>query len=130
MVGGAVEECLRWVTPIQAFCRTTTQPVELGGQSIPADAYLVMLYASGNRDEAAFGPTAGSFDITRPVSPAHLAFGFGEHLCLGAALARLEARIVFEELLARFPHFEVTAAPTYVPSTLTRSIDTMPIRLA
>jgi cytochrome P450 len=130
MVGGAVEECLRWVTPIQAFCRTTTRTVELGGRTIPADAYLVMLYASGNRDESAFGPTAGSFDITRPVSPAHVAFGFGEHLCLGAALARLEAEVVLEELLARFPQYSVTAPPTYVPSTLTRSIDTLPLRLA
>ncbi|MGZ4716228.1 MAG: cytochrome P450 [Acidimicrobiales bacterium] len=128
-VGAAVEECLRWVTPIQAFCRTTTGPVELGGRVIPGDAYVVMLYASGNRDETVFGPTARSFDIARPVSPGHLAFGFGEHLCLGAALARLEARVVLEELLRRFPRYEVTAAPTYVPSTLTRSIDTMPVRL-
>jgi len=130
LVGGLVEECLRWVTPIQAFCRTTTRPVELGGRSIPSDAYLVMLYASGNRDESVFGPTARSFDLRRPISPGHVAFGFGEHLCLGAALARLEARIVFEELLVRFPHWEITTPPTYVPSTLTRSIDAMSIRLA
>ncbi len=130
LMAGAVEECLRWVTPIQAFCRTTTQPVALGGRAIPADAYLIMLYASGNRDESVFGPTARSFDIARPVSPGHLAFGFGEHLCLGAALARLEAKIVFEELLARFPAYSVTAPPSYVPSTLTRTIDTMPVRLA
>ena len=130
MIGGAVEECLRWVTPIQAFCRTTTQPTEVGGTAIPADAYLVMLYASANRDESIFGPTAGSFDVTRPATPGHLAFGFGEHLCLGAALARLEGKIVLEELLARFPDYAVVGSPTYVPSTLTRSMDTLPIRLA
>ena len=130
LIGGAVEECLRWVTPIQAFCRTTTQPVELGGRSIPADAYLVMLYASGNRDESVFGPTARSFDVQRPATPGHVAFGFGEHLCLGAALARLEAKIVLEELLARFPRYEVLGPPTFTPSTLTRSMDTLPVRLA
>ena len=128
LLPGAVEECLRWVTPIQAFCRTTTQPVELAGGAIPNDAYLVMLYASGNRDESVFGPTARAFDIRRATSPTHVAFGFGEHLCLGASLARLEGRIVLEALLERFPNYAVTSVPTYVPSTLTRSIDTMSIR--
>ncbi len=130
LVGPAVEECLRWVTPIQAFCRTTNRPVELSGQSIPADAYLVMLYASGNRDETVFGPTAGSFDVHRPPTPGHVAFGFGEHLCLGAALARLEAKIVLEEMLLRFPDYSVTGPPTFTPSTLTRSIDSLPLHLA
>jgi cytochrome P450 len=125
----AVEECVRWVTPIQAFCRTTTTEVELGGSTIPEGEYLVLLYASGNRDEAAFGTTASTFDITRPATPAHVAFGFGEHLCLGAALARLEGRLVLGELLARFPDLTVTAEPTYEPSTLTRSIASMPVRL-
>jgi cytochrome P450 len=130
LLAGAVEECLRWVTPIQAFCRTTTEPVELGGRAVPADAYLVLLYASGNRDEAAFGPTADRFDITRPVTPTHVAFGFGEHLCLGASLARLEARVVFEQVLRRFPAYQPVAEPTYVPSTLTRSLDTLPVVLS
>ena len=74
--------------------------------------YLVMLYASGNRDEAAFGPTADQFQATRPIEVPNLAFGFGEHLCLGAALARLEARVVFEELLARFPTTRSPARPS------------------
>jgi cytochrome P450 len=130
LLPGAVEEMLRWVTPIQAFCRTTTQAVEIGGRRIPTDAYLVMFYASGNRDESAFGPTAGAFHISRPVSPTHVAFGFGEHLCLGAALARLEARVVFEQLLRRFPTYQITGEPTYVPSTLTASIGSLPVRLS
>ena len=99
----AVEELLRWVTPIQAFGRTAAVDVELGGEDVAAGDFLVMLYASGNRDEAVFGPTAARLDVRRPVTPTHVAFGFGEHLCLGAALARLEARIFFEELLARYP---------------------------
>ena len=95
----------------------------------PSGAYVVLLYASGNRDEAAFGPTASVLDVRRPASPPHVAFGFGEHLCLGAALARLEAHIVFERLLERFPAYEVTGAPTYVSSTLTASLDSLPVRL-
>ncbi len=128
-LGDAVEECLRWVTPIQAFCRTTNQPVVLGGRSIPAQAYVVMLYASANRDETVFGPTADRFDVTRQTTPGHLAFGFGEHLCLGASLARLEAEVVFEQVLQRFPTYQVTGPTSHVPSTLTRSLATLPICL-
>lgn len=125
----AVEEILRWVTPIQAFARTAARDVEIRGVPIPAGVYVAMIYASANRDEAAFGPTAGRFDVRRPVDVGHVAFGFGEHLCLGAALARLEARIVLEELLARFPHYAVVGPPTFVASTMTRGIATLPVVL-
>ena len=81
-----------------------------------------MLYASGNRDERAFGPTANVFDIRRDANPPHLAFGFGEHLCLGAALARMEARILFEELLARHPNYVVAGEPEWVASSLVRGM--------
>jgi cytochrome P450 len=86
-----------------------------------------MLYASGNRDEAAFGPTAHRFDAFRPVEVANLAFGNGPHLCLGAALARLEARIVFEELLARFPEYEIAGEPEWLPSSLVRGPHSVPV---
>lgn len=125
-IGDAVEECLRWVTPIQAFGRTTTRPTEISGQPICAGDWVVLLYASANRDEAVFGPTADRFDVTRPVDTAHVAFGFGEHLCLGAALARLEGRIVLEELLARFPRYEVAGPPRWVRSTLVRGMEELP----
>ena len=125
----AVEECLRWVTPIQAFGRTATGDTELGGAHLAAGDWLVLLYASANRDEAAFGATAGEFDATRPVGNAHLAFGFGEHLCLGAALARLEGRIVLEELLARYPEYRITGEPAWVRSTLVRGMAALPGRL-
>ena len=88
-----------------------------------------MLYASANRDERAFGATASMFDITRPVTPTHVAFGFGEHLCLGASLARLEARIFFEEFLGRFPDYELAGDATYTSSTLVRGARTMPVVL-
>ena len=125
-----MEELLRWVTPIQAFGRTAAVDVELGGQEVPAGEFLVMLYASGNRDEAVFGPTAAQLDVRRPVTPTHVAFGFGEHLCLGAALARLEARLFFEELLSRYPNYELVDQPEYVRSTLVRGAARMPLVLA
>jgi cytochrome P450 len=128
-LGAAVEELLRWVTPIQAFCRTATVDLELAGSQVSAGDYLVLLYASGNRDESVFGPTADVLDVARPATAAHVAFGFGEHLCLGAGLARLEARIVFEELLRRHPDYELAGVPELVPSTLTRSLATLPVRL-
>lgn len=129
-IPNAVEECLRWVTPIRTFCRTVVADTTVGGVPVHADDYLVMLYASGNRDELAFGPTADRFDVTRPVNPAHLAFGFGEHLCLGASLARLEARVFFEELLRRFAHYELAGEPVRVPSTIVAGISSLPVVLA
>jgi cytochrome P450 len=126
-IGVAVEECLRWVTPIQTFARTATADTELGDQRIDEGDFVVMLYASANRDETVFGPTAGAFDVTRRVNSTHVAFGFGEHLCLGAALARLEARVMLEELLERFPQYEVQAPLAYTQSTLVRGITSMPV---
>lgn len=128
-IGAAVEECLRWVTPIQAFGRTVTRDTELGGRRLREGDWVVLLYASANRDEHAFGPTAHRFDATRPVDASHVAFGFGEHLCLGAALARLEARVLLEELLDRFPGFEVVGPPRWVRSTLVRGMDRLPTAL-
>jgi cytochrome P450 len=126
-VPGAVEECLRYVTPIQQFARTATRDTAVGGVPVAAGDYLVMLYASGNRDEEAFGPTADRFDAFRSVEVPNLAFGFGAHLCLGAALARLEARVVFEELLARYPDYEIAGAPEWLPSSLVRGPHSVPV---
>ena len=126
----AVEECLRWVTPIQAFAWTATVDTELGGRHIGAGDWLVLLYASANRDEDVFGPDADRFLVERPPNPAHLAFGFGEHLCLGASLARLEARVFLDEFLRRFPAAEVSGEPTWTRSTLVRGHSTLPVVLA
>ena len=130
LIPGAVEECLRWVTPIQAFGRTATVDTMIGDVAIPADAFVIMLYASANRDETVFGMTADQFDTARPVDPPHLAFGFGEHLCLGAALARMEARILLETLLAEFGTWDVVGAPTWTRSTLVRGMSALPVRCA
>ncbi len=125
-IPAAVEESLRWVTPIQTFGRTATRRTEQAGVTIEAGDFVVLLYASANRDEAAFGSTAGQFDACRPVDAAHLAFGFGEHRCLGAALARLEARVLFEELLACAPDYEIVGEPSWVSSTLVRGMTALP----
>lgn len=101
LVRGAVEEWLRWTTPVVSFVRTATRDVEVAGAAVAAGDPVLLLYASANRDEKVFGNTAAQFDITRRPNP-HLSFGTGPHVCLGAALARLEGRVVLEELLARF----------------------------
>jgi len=125
----AVEECLRWVTPIHQFARTVVADTTVGDEAVEADDYLVMLYASGNRDEDAFGPTADRFDAARVAPSPNLAFGFGEHLCLGAALARLEGRIVLEEMLARHPDYELAEAPAMAPSSLVHGPTRLPATL-
>ncbi|HVT42350.1 MAG TPA: cytochrome P450 [Acidimicrobiales bacterium] len=129
LIPGGVEECLRWVTPVHAFCRTATEDATVSGTNVSAGDYLCMLYASANRDERIFGADAAVFDVRRPVNPVHLAFGFGEHVCLGASLARAEARIFTEELLARFPDYVVTGAAERVHSTTVAGIRTLPVVL-
>lgn len=101
LVPSAVEEMLRWTTPVIYFMRTATRDVQIRATSIAAGDPVVLLYASANRDEAEFGPTAHLFDITRSPNH-HVAFGFGPHFCIGAALARLEGRALLEDLLGRF----------------------------
>ena len=111
------------------MCRTATEDTVVGGTAVGAGDYLCMLYASANRDERVFGPDAARFDVRRPVNPVHLAFGFGEHVCLGASLARLEARIFVEELLGRFPVYAVTGPAEHVLSTTVAGIRSLPVML-
>ncbi len=127
LIENAVEEMLRWVSPVRCFARTATRDVEIREQPIAKDDFLVLCYGAANRDEDAYGPTSESFDVTRRPTRPHLAFGFGQHICLGAHLARLEARVMFEELLARFPHFELAGESRRVPSTLINGIESMPV---
>ncbi len=99
---GAVEEFLRYVTPVTHMCRTALDDVELRGQQIRRGDFLCLLYASANRDEDAW-ERADELDVRRDPDPPQLAFGFAEHFCLGASLARREARIVLTELLRAVP---------------------------
>jgi cytochrome P450 len=129
LLGGALEECLRWVTPVHAFCRTATADLTIAGTAIREGDYVCLLYASGNRDEGVFGESAGAFDVRRPANPLHVAFGFGEHVCLGASLARMEGRIFLEELLLRYPRYAVTGEVERVPSTTVAGIRRLPVKL-
>jgi len=124
----AVEELLRWEAPIMSFCRTATRDAVIGETAVAAGDYVLLLYQSANRDEAAFGPTAGELDVTRSPNP-HVSFGYAEHYCLGAGLARLEARVLFEELIARWPHYEVAGPMERVPSRLVRGVAHLPLLL-
>jgi cytochrome P450 len=123
----AVEEFLRWVTPIMNFRRTATRDVTLGGTRIAAGQQVVMVYSSANRDEAVF-ERPDVFDVGRDPNP-HVAFGIGTHFCLGANLARLEIRVLFEEILRRCPDMRVPAGARVerYPSTFIRGWSRMPV---
>jgi cytochrome P450 family 142 subfamily A polypeptide 1 len=124
----AVEEFIRWVTPILNMRRTVTEQHELHGQTLREGDQVVLMYAAANRDPRAF-TDPDRLDVTRPDNR-HVAFGFGTHFCLGAWLARLELRVMFEELLRRIPEWELVdpAEPKIVPATFARAYDRICIR--
>lgn len=127
-IPAAVEEMLRCESPAQALPRIARRPVTLHGVTIPAGALVRLVWGAANRDEREFGPDADRFDVTRAI-PRHLAFGTGVHFCLGANLARLEARVAFEELLARYPDYRLQARPAWIPSIWARAHASVPVRL-
>ena len=112
----AVEEMIRWVTPIHNMCRVATTDTTVGGRPVGAGQQLVLMYSSANRDPAHFDDPE-RFDVSRRPNN-HLSFGFGTHFCLGAALARLELRVFFEELVRRVRSFRLTpgASPVEMPN--------------
>jgi cytochrome P450 family 142 subfamily A polypeptide 1 len=130
LVPTAVEEMLRWVTPIQNMNRTAARDVELGGARIRAGDKVLLLYASANRDERVF-PNAHQFHVDRQPNE-HLAFGHGAHFCLGASLARIELRVMFETLRPWLPRIRLaTGAPLRRrPSNFIVGIATMPVVFA
>ncbi len=115
LLPGAVEEILRWVSPVTHMARVALEDTEINGAPVKKDERIVMWYPSVNRDEAVF-PEPDRFDITREPNE-HLAFGIGEHFCLGAGFARLELKVMFEELFARFPDIELDGPPERLRST-------------
>jgi cytochrome P450 len=127
LIESAIEEFLRWLTPVHYFRRTATRDTTLGGTRIRAGERVVMMYASANRDEAVFREPQ-RFDVGRDPNP-HVAFGFGEHFCLGAALGRLEARVFFEELFARFAKIELAGEPARMRSNELNAWKRIPVRL-
>ncbi|MGH2926259.1 MAG: cytochrome P450 [Solirubrobacterales bacterium] len=127
LISGAVEESLRMFPAFAHFRRTATRDTELGGQRIRKGEKVVMWYVSSNRDESRF-EDPDRFDVTRNAD--HQAFGAGgRHFCLGAALARLELRIMLEETLARFPAMELAGSPEFAESPFINQLKTLPVRL-
>jgi cytochrome P450 len=124
---GAVEEILRWASSTPYNRRTATRDVEVGGQQITAGDKVTLWWASANRDESVF-PEPYTFDIDRNPNP-HLAFGRGTHFCLGAALARMEIRVVFDALLDRVGEVSVTGPVEYVRSNKHAGVRHMPVHL-
>jgi cholest-4-en-3-one 26-monooxygenase len=126
LVNAAVEEIVRWTTPVIQFCRTPIADFELRGQRIRAGESMCLFYASANRDEEAFAEP-NEFRVDRSPNP-HLGFGIGEHFCLGASLARLELRVIVAELAKRFSHFEYAAAPARMRSSFIGGVKRMRVR--
>jgi len=120
-----VEEFIRWVTPILNMRRTASEDHEMHGRQVRAGDQLLLMYAAANRDERVFSDPE-RFDVTRSHNH-HVAFGFGTHFCLGANLARLEIRVMFEELLRRIPDYRVSIEPELVPGYFTRTVKQLPI---
>ena len=125
-IGPAVEELLRLTTPVQGLARTATRDVAYGDAIIPAGAKVMLLYASANRDSDEFGVDAEALDVER--RPRRIvSFGYGPHHCLGAAVARLQARVALEELLQRCPDFSVDAARgVFAPGHFVRRYESLP----
>jgi cytochrome P450 len=121
----AVEEMLRWWTPVMTFRRTAAADCELGGQHIGAGEKVVVSFTSANRDEAVFADP-DRFDIRRHPNP-HLVFGRGPHFCLGAHLARTQMRALFEEVLARTSSLTPVGRPSYLRSNFQRGVKRLPI---
>ena len=128
LIPGAVEEMLRWNSPVVHMARTAVADVEIRGQQIAKGDVVVMLYGSANRDEDVFGSDSEEFKVTRHPNP-HIAFGCGEHSCVGAQLARLEATVMFEELLGRFPTLELVGDVDRMRATMVPGVKRMPVRL-
>jgi hypothetical protein len=126
LIPGLVEEAIRWTTPVQHFMRTATMDYELHGRRIRPGDWLMLCYPSGNRDEAVFDEP---FRFRPDRSPnRHLAFGYGAHLCLGQHLAKLEMRILFEELLPRLRSVRLAGEPKRSEAVFVGGLKTLPIR--
>lgn len=127
LMTNAVEEFIRWVSPILNMRRTVTRDHEFHGQQLRAGDEVLLLYGAANRDQQVYD-RPDEFDVTRPRNH-HVAFGFGTHVCLGASLARLELRVMFERMLDRLPEWRLVpgAEPRIVPATFTRAYAAVPI---
>lgn len=128
LIPNMVSETIRWQTPLAYMKRVAKQDVEIGGKQIKAGEKVAMWYVSGNRDETKI-ERPNDYWIERPNPRQHLSFGFGIHRCLGQRVAEVQLRVIWEEILKRFKHIEVTGEPTRVLSSFVRGYETLPVRL-
>ncbi len=126
LLPGIVEEAIRWTTPVQHFMRTAAHDVDVGGVMIPKGDWLMLSYISANHDERVFEDPR-KFDASRSPNR-HVAFGAGAHQCLGLHLARMEMKILFNELLDRLDHIELAGEPKRANSTFVGGLKTLPLR--
>ena len=126
LIPGLVDESIRWTTPVKTFMRTVTQDTEFAGQSLKKDDWLMLCYASGNRDEAVFEDPE-SFRVDRKPNK-HLAFGYGAHLCLGQHLAKMEMRILWEEMIPHLEDLELAGQPAMSEAVFVNGPKRLPIR--
>ena len=126
LIGPTIDEAIRWTSPVKHFMRTATADTQVGGEAIAKGDWLMLCYGSGNRDEAVF-PDGDVFRIDRKPNR-HLAFGYGAHLCLGQYLARMEMRILFEELLPRLEAVELDGDAKMSAATFVNGPIRLPIR--
>ena len=126
LLDGAIEEILRWVSPVHHMARTVTADTEIRGKKMKAGDRLIMWYGSVNRDEDIF-PDPYTFDITRSPND-HLAFGIGEHFCLGSGFAKKELRVMFQELFRRFPDIDLAGPPERLRSNFINGVKHLPVK--
>ena len=128
LISNATDEMLRWVTSVIYFRRTATKDTNIRGQDIKAGDKVVMWYGSANRDEDVFAD-GDLFKVDRVNAKKHLAFGAGEHLCLGNRLGHMQIRILFEELLSRYPNIHSTSDPVRIPSNFLAGISELKVSI-
>ncbi|MGH6999835.1 MAG: cytochrome P450, partial [Phenylobacterium sp.] len=128
LIPGLVDESIRWITPVKTFMRSATEATEFAGRQLAKDDWMMLCYASGNRDEEVFEDPA-AFKIDRKPNK-HLAFGYGAHLCLGQHLAKMEMRILWEELLPRIKTLELNGSPKQSQATFVSGPKTLPVRFS
>ena len=128
LIANATDEMLRWVTSVIYFRRTATKDTSIRGQDIKKGDKVVMWYGSANRDEDIF-EDGHLFQVDRPNAKKHLAFGAGEHLCLGNRLGHMQIRVLFEELLLRFPDIKYVEDPVRIPSNFLAGISELKVRI-
>jgi cytochrome P450 len=127
--GGAVEELLRYDSPVQFSRRITTADLDVDGKTVPAGTFMLTCLGSANHDEDRWGPMADQLDITRPDAGQHMSFGNGIHHCLGSSLARTEAQVAIGTLVRRFPDLELGGVPERNGRVVLRGLESLPVTL-